>query len=259
MAGRIRSIKPELLEDAKAAKLTDSAWRLFVSGLLLADDFGVLRAEPGQLIGAVFWSASDHGRDVKIGKLIEELVVSKLWITYSVDDQAYAFYTGWHKHQKVDRPNETRRLPTPDMASAKDRGNPAKDRGAHATDHDHDHDHDHIPPEKLSTDPDVPTGEDLQRALREAYKFYPLKIEKKEGLRKATTLIKTLADLRAFEAACVRMGDAWKGQDLQFCKGFSVFVNTESWRPNADELLPFPRKPERAAPTGSSRELDYNR
>ena len=54
MAGRIRSIKPELLEDEKAAALSDAAWRLFVSSWLLADDYGCFRAGP-RYLAALVW------------------------------------------------------------------------------------------------------------------------------------------------------------------------------------------------------------
>ena len=62
MAGRIRTIKPELLEDDATAGLSDSAWRVFVSMLLLADDYGNLRANPMLLDAAIFWGAN-AGRD----------------------------------------------------------------------------------------------------------------------------------------------------------------------------------------------------
>ena len=44
MSGRIRTIKPELLDDAVTAGLSDMAFRLFVSSIVLADDYGRLRA-----------------------------------------------------------------------------------------------------------------------------------------------------------------------------------------------------------------------
>ncbi|KKL06868.1 hypothetical protein LCGC14_2591720, partial [marine sediment metagenome] len=137
MAGRIRTIKPELLEDAKAGTLSDTGWRLFVSSFLLADDYGVLRAEPALLAGAVFWSRPA----ANIREAIVELIHSGLWTTYTVNDQKYAQINGWNKHQRVDRPNEKRRLPNIREADANDRESAAKDSGALATDHDHDHDH----------------------------------------------------------------------------------------------------------------------
>lgn len=142
MAGRIRTIKPELLEDAKTAKLGHGAWRLFVSGLLLADDFGVLRAEPGLLSGSVFWGAGG----VDVTTLTAELVDAGLWQIYEVDGQNYAHVRNWSKHQRVDRPNENRRLPGPpdDVAtvSREWREGVGNNRAAIATDHDHDQYHD---------------------------------------------------------------------------------------------------------------------
>lgn len=119
MAGRIRSIKPELLEDAKSAKLSDGAWRLFVSGILLADDFGVLRAESRQLQGAVFWGSPDAaGATDRVDLLVAELENAALWTVYTVADQRYAHIRGWDKHQRVDRPNLKARLPTIDEADS---------------------------------------------------------------------------------------------------------------------------------------------
>ena len=74
MAGRIRTIKPELLEDAKTAKLSHEAWRLFVSSILLADDYGAFRAEPGFLRGTVFW-----GSEADVHQAISEIVTVGLW------------------------------------------------------------------------------------------------------------------------------------------------------------------------------------
>jgi len=55
MSGRIRSIKPEILEDAVTAGLSETAFRLFIGTIALADDYGVFRAEAGYLAGQVFW------------------------------------------------------------------------------------------------------------------------------------------------------------------------------------------------------------
>lgn len=47
MAGRIRSMKPEILDDAIIAGLTDAAFRLFIAMIMVADDHGNLRAGHG--------------------------------------------------------------------------------------------------------------------------------------------------------------------------------------------------------------------
>lgn len=56
MAGRIRTLKPEMLEDAIIAELSDTAFRLFVGMILLADDAGRLRADSRYLAGQIFWA-----------------------------------------------------------------------------------------------------------------------------------------------------------------------------------------------------------
>lgn len=105
MAGRIRSIKPELLEDDKTANLSHEGWRCFVSLLLLADDYGNFRAHPALLEGAIFWGCpSSQG----IGRLIRELGEVGLITVYSVRDQTYGHINGWARHQRVDKPGKPR-------------------------------------------------------------------------------------------------------------------------------------------------------
>ncbi len=105
MAGRIRSIKPELLEDDKTAALSHEGWRCFVSLLLLADDYGNFRAHPALLDGAIFWGCpSAQG----IGRLLRELGESGLVTIYSVRDQTYGHINGWARHQRVDKPGKPR-------------------------------------------------------------------------------------------------------------------------------------------------------
>ena len=117
---RIRSIKPELLEDERTARLTHVEWRLFVSLLLLADDYGNLRAAPERIHGAALWA---HPRE-DLAKAIEGLVVAGLAVLYVVGGQRYAHINGWEKHQKVDHPgkplcpalSEGSRIPREDLA-----------------------------------------------------------------------------------------------------------------------------------------------
>ncbi len=99
--GRIRTIKPELLEDERTASLAHEEWRLFVSLLLLADDYGNLRGNPRQIAGAVFWA-----RDADVAQALDGLVVSGLVRAYTVRGQEYLAIAGWAKHQKVDKPGK---------------------------------------------------------------------------------------------------------------------------------------------------------
>jgi hypothetical protein len=102
---RIRTIKPEILEDEKTASLTSDQWRLYVSMITLADDYGNLRAHPNQVKGAVFW-AMENAPDVT--RLLAELATAGLILLYQVSGQAYAHIVGWKKHQKVDHPGSPR-------------------------------------------------------------------------------------------------------------------------------------------------------
>jgi hypothetical protein len=104
MAGRIRTIKPELLDDAKTAKLTDRQWRLFVSLLLLADDYGNMHGDVRRIDAAVFWGSSGDSAEL----LLSELKGVGLIQQYEVGGQAYIHLTGWTKHQKVDKPGKPR-------------------------------------------------------------------------------------------------------------------------------------------------------
>lgn len=99
---RIRSIKPELLEDEKTGLLSHPAWRLFVSSILLADDYGNFRANPRLVAGSVFWG---H-QDVDIPALLRELGDTGLVRFYSVKGQRYAHICGWSEHQRVDKPGK---------------------------------------------------------------------------------------------------------------------------------------------------------
>lgn len=108
MAGRIRSIKPELIDDAVTAGLSHEAFRLFVAMIVLADDHGNLRASPNYLDGQVF-----HERRslVPMAQLVIELG-RKLVTFYAVDGQPYAHLNGWHKHQRIENAGEPR-VPVP--------------------------------------------------------------------------------------------------------------------------------------------------
>lgn len=115
MAGRIRTIKPELLDDVRTAGLSDCAFRLFIGMILLSDDHGNLRAQVGYLHGACFWATPVPRSDVQIA--LDELTEAELIVPYEVRGQAYVCLAGWKKHQRVDHPGKPR-VPMPDDPDA---------------------------------------------------------------------------------------------------------------------------------------------
>lgn len=112
---RIRSIKPELLEDERTAMLSDLEWRTFVSLLLLADDYGNFRANPGRIAGAAFWAQEN----VELAPTLERLSSGRLIRLYEVEGQRYGHIRGWSKHQKVDHPGKPT-CPPPPMEDSRD-------------------------------------------------------------------------------------------------------------------------------------------
>jgi hypothetical protein len=107
MAGRIRSIKPEVLDDELAARLSDEAWRLWVSTWVLADDHGNIRAGDRYLAASVW---QDTSRDVS--RPLKELVDAGFLSAYAVRGQRYAHINGWENGQRVDNAGKPR-VPVP--------------------------------------------------------------------------------------------------------------------------------------------------
>jgi hypothetical protein len=107
VSGRIRTIKPELLEDAVTAGLSDAAFRLFIGVILLSDDYGCFRAEPAFLSGQIWWKSV---ATVPIESAITELTSLIEW--YVVKGQRYGHIRNWEKHQKVSHRGK-RRIPPP--------------------------------------------------------------------------------------------------------------------------------------------------
>lgn len=113
MAGRIRSIKPEILDDEKTAALSHLEWRLFVSVWLIADDYGNFRGDPTFVMGQVLWAAGESPRSV--AGALEGLQKVSLLTRYMVRGQTYFHVNGWDKHQKVSHPGKAR-MPGQDEA-----------------------------------------------------------------------------------------------------------------------------------------------
>lgn len=106
MAGpRIRTIKPELLEDEKVATLSDQAFRLFTSMIVLSDDWGNVRADVRWLQSQIWWA---HESKPNVLLCLVELCRAPLIAVYAVRGGTYAHLTGWEKHQRIDNAGKNR-------------------------------------------------------------------------------------------------------------------------------------------------------
>ena len=144
--GRIRSIKPEILDDEVVAALPHLAWRLFVSLITMADDYGNLHGAPAKIRGAALWATDTTDSDTR--EALARLSRDSLIRVYSVRGQSYIAITGWTKHQRVDKPGKPI-VPGPEQVdsgtcehSRDPRETPENPREFLATDLDRDQDHD---------------------------------------------------------------------------------------------------------------------
>lgn len=96
---RIRTLKPEILEDAVTAGLSDAAFRLFVSSIVLADDYGNLQGDERWLRQRIWWA---HEKSPRFSEILRELRRASLVTLYTVREQVYLHINGWSKHQRID-------------------------------------------------------------------------------------------------------------------------------------------------------------
>lgn len=115
MAGRIRSVKPEWLEDERLAHASLAARVLSIGLMLIADDHGRGRGHPVD-VGAAVFKAEPNPREIAATALAE-LETIEFIVTYTVRGQTYFAIRNWAKHQRVDKPGAPR-VPRPDEADA---------------------------------------------------------------------------------------------------------------------------------------------
>jgi len=106
---RIRSIKPEIIEDEKTAPLSDAAFRLFTSMIFLADDHGNVRADARWLQAQIWWA---HREPPRVAAILREIYDAHLIQVYGVRGGVYAHLLGWEKHQRIDNAGKPR-VPLP--------------------------------------------------------------------------------------------------------------------------------------------------
>ena len=115
MAGRIRTIKPEWLEDEKLVLASPAARVLSVALILEADDHGNGRGNSDLIVSRIFPGHSREGREG-----FTELLELRFFDLYTVRGQTYFSIRNWTKHQRVDKPGKPR-VPQPCEDDAKGR------------------------------------------------------------------------------------------------------------------------------------------
>lgn len=110
---RIRSIKPEWLDDEPLVACSAKARVLSVALILLADDHGNGRASAVMLAGRVF-PGEDHSQ---VELALTELVGIRYVHLYEVEGQRYYAIRNWSKHQVVSKPGAPKVPPPPDLTT----------------------------------------------------------------------------------------------------------------------------------------------
>lgn len=120
MSERIRSIKPEWLDDEKMSRASPEARVLSVALICMADDYGRGRFDVAKVAVRVFPPSGDSPDDVV--KSLETLRRASCELsaeefgyfrTYRVRGQTYYEITNWEEHQKVQHPSKTGQMPPP--------------------------------------------------------------------------------------------------------------------------------------------------
>lgn len=114
MAGpRIRTLKPEWLEDEQLLRAGSHARVLSVALILVADDYGRGRCIPEALAAQVFPFEPESSRVFR--ESLARLSEMHFCCVYRVRDQQYFQIRNWTKHQRVDKPGKPR-VPAPDAS-----------------------------------------------------------------------------------------------------------------------------------------------
>lgn len=109
---RIRTIKPESWQDEKIGPLSRDARLLFWVLITMADDEGRLRATLTMILGHGYPYDEDAPR--KLPRWLEELERTEMIVRYENDRKPYIAFRHWRRHQKINRPVESKLPPPPD-------------------------------------------------------------------------------------------------------------------------------------------------
>lgn len=99
---RIRTTKPEFWTSEQVTDCSPMARLLFIGMWNFCDDAGNHPASAKTLKAEVF--PSDDITSASVQLLVDELLANSLIVLYTAPNKDYWHVTGWHKHQKIDKP-----------------------------------------------------------------------------------------------------------------------------------------------------------
>ncbi|MBC3874258.1 hypothetical protein [Undibacterium flavidum] len=114
---RIRTIKPEFWTSEQVAECSPTTRLLFIGLWSFCDDNGIHPASFKRIKMEIFPSDAISGSELQ--NAVQELITSGLLYEYEVADKRYWQVTGWHNHQRIDRP--TYKFPEPKIKETPER------------------------------------------------------------------------------------------------------------------------------------------
>jgi hypothetical protein len=104
---RIRSLKPDFMEDGKVKALSRDARLFFVQMLTEVDDKGRFKYTPKRLAGVLYPGDDDvTGKDIEAWML--ECEAQGMIVRYTVGDNDYGWLRNFNKHQVISKPSKSR-------------------------------------------------------------------------------------------------------------------------------------------------------
>lgn len=130
---RIRTVKPETWTSESLAEVSLTAERTFLGLLTQADDHGRFR-DNAAVIAGLLWPLRSAHTAVHVEDDLQQLADAGLICRYGgCDSRRYLHIVTWAKHQKIDRPSQSR-VPACPEHHAKERCGACKDTCAVITD-----------------------------------------------------------------------------------------------------------------------------
>lgn len=117
---RIRTVKPEMRQDERYARLSLPARELFNGLITMADDEGRFRALTSAILGHVFPYDEDAVDQVR--KWVGEIKQSGMVLFYVADNTPYGAFRHWARHQKINRPTPSDLPPPPSPKVVRENG-----------------------------------------------------------------------------------------------------------------------------------------
>ena len=228
---RIRTVKPEWLDDERMALASDAARVASIALILLSDDYGNGRANEVMLGSRIF-----PGNPGKLRGVLAELQNMGFVAFYQVREQTYFTIPHWADHQRVDKPGKPH-VPGPCDADCVIPETPAKVPETPGPDL-----RTYGPMDQGPMDQPIEAGQETSAkakkprpikgsahdlgAIRAAY---PKKQRTKEALTKLGAMTMDSVLYETILSAAQQVGNNWAGHDTQGCPAFGAWVTQERW------------------------------